>query len=129
METREIICIGCPLGCNVQVELDEGGIRTITGFTCKRGETYAEKEITHPMRIVTSTIKVNHGEKPLVSVKTRYEIPKGKIFQCMKEINEIEVDAPVAAGDILIENVAETGVAVIATKDVGVENFNTCAGL
>ncbi len=118
METRELICIGCPLGCRISVELNEGAIQGISGFTCKRGEVYARKEIINPERIVTSTIKVNQGDRPLVSVKTKKEIPKDKIFQCMKEINLIEVNAPVAIGDVLLVNAAETGVPVVATKDV-----------
>lgn len=118
MEIRELICIGCPLGCMVNVEIDNGEIKNISGYTCKRGEVYARKEITNPMRIVTSTIKVNHGEKPLVSVKTRGVIPKAKIFQCMEKINITQINAPVAAGDVIIADVAGTGVDVIATKDV-----------
>lgn len=118
MEKRELICIGCPLGCVVNVELVDGIIKDISGYSCKRGITYAQKEITNPMRIVTSTIKVTGGEKPLVSVKTKQSIPKNKIFDCMNEIRHVVAKAPVAAGDIIIENVAGTGVEVVATKDV-----------
>ena len=118
MEKRELICIGCPLGCVVNVELEDGTIKDISGYSCKRGITYAQKEIINPMRIVTTTIKVTGGEKPLVSVKTKQSIPKNKIFDCMNEIRRVVAKAPVAAGDIIIENVAGTGVEVIATKDV-----------
>lgn len=118
MEIKELICINCPLGCVVKVNIDDGEIKDITGYSCKRGITYAQKEITNPMRIVTSTIKVDGGEKPLVSVKTKQSISKNKIFDCMDEIRRVVVKAPVAAGDVLIENVAETGVEVVATKDV-----------
>ena len=119
MEMRELICIGCPLGCAVNVELEDGKIKNISGYTCKRGESYAREEITNPVRIVTSTMRVKNGDKPLVSVKTKSNIPKNKIFDCMRITNETAVDAPVKAGDILIDNVAGTGVPVIATKDVG----------
>ncbi len=118
MEIKELICISCPLGCVVKVEIDDGGIKNITGYSCKRGITYAQKEITNPVRIVTSTIKVDGGEKPLVSVKTKQSIPKNKIFDCMDEIRRMVVKAPVEAGDIIIENVAGTGVDVVATKEV-----------
>ena len=118
MEKRELICIGCPLGCVVNVELEDGTIKDISGYSCKRGITYAQKEIINPMRIVTTTIKVTGGEKPLVSVKTKQSIPKNKIFDCMNEIRQVVVKAPIAAGDIIIENVAGTGVEVVATKDV-----------
>ncbi|NMA65349.1 MAG: DUF1667 domain-containing protein [Clostridiaceae bacterium] len=118
MERIEKICIGCPLGCIVNVELEDGIIKNISNYSCKRGEVYARKEITNPERIVTSTVKVNGGERPLVSVKTKENIPKSKIFDCMKEINSIVVNAPIHLGDVLIENVAGTNVPIIATCSV-----------
>lgn len=123
MEKKELICIGCPLGCIVNVELEDGIIKHISGYSCKRGLTYAQKEITSPMRIVTSTIKVYGGDMPLVSVKTKQSIPKNDIFKCMEEIRRTIVKAPITAGDILIQNIAGTGVEVVATKDVGIERF------
>ena len=87
MEKRELICIGCPLGCPVTVTMDKETI-TVTGNTCKRGEDYAKKEVTNPTRIVTSSVRVNGGELAMVSVKTKEDIPKGKIFDCMAEIRE-----------------------------------------
>lgn len=118
IEKKELICIGCPLGCVVNVELEDGVIKNISNYTCKRGEVYARHEVTNPERIVTSTIKVNNGHRPLVSVKTKENIPKDKIFECMEEINKIVADAPVHIGDVLIENVAGTGIPVIATCDI-----------
>lgn len=118
METKELTCINCPLGCMVSVTLDQGEIIQITGNSCKRGEDYARKEITNPMRIVTSTILVLGGVSPLVSCKTKEDIPKQKISQCMEEIKVALVKAPVHIGDILIHNVAGTGVDVVATKDI-----------
>ncbi|WP_278910380.1 DUF1667 domain-containing protein [Enterocloster bolteae] len=86
MEKRELICIGCPMGCPLTVELENGEIKTITGYTCKKGETYARKEVTNPTRIVTSTVRVEGGRADMVSVKTREDIPKDKIFQCVKAL-------------------------------------------
>ena len=85
METRELICIGCPLGCPLTVRLD-GEQMEISGNTCKRGEDYARKEVQNPTRIVTSTVRVTGGDVEMVSVKTKEDIPKGKIFACMDEI-------------------------------------------
>ena len=118
MEKRELICIGCPMGCPITVTLENDEVKDVTGNTCPRGKTYAEKEVTNPTRIVTSTVKVEGGERPLVSVKTKEDIPKGKIFDCMKEINAITAKAPVKIGDVLLENVAGTGVPIVATKGV-----------
>ncbi len=117
MEKRELICIGCPMGCMVTVSLDDGKVCEVTGNTCKRGDVYARKEVTNPTRIVTSSVRVNGGTYPVVPVKTREDIPKGKIRDCMKALKEVVVDAPVKIGDVVLKNVADTGIDVIATKD------------
>ena len=96
----------------------EGEEINVTGNTCPRGADYAKKEVLSPTRIVTSSIRVNHGVIARVSVKTKSDIPKSKIFDVMEEIRSIRVEAPVAMGQVLIENCAGTGVDIIATKDV-----------
>lgn len=118
METRNIICIGCPLGCPLTITLDNNEIQSVTGNTCPRGDAYARKEITNPTRIVTSTVCVDGGNIPMVSCKTQTDIPKEKIFEVIEALKDLHVKAPVAIGDILIKDVAHTGVDVIATKDV-----------
>ena len=118
MDKRELICIGCPMGCMMTVSLEDGKVIEVTGNTCKRGDVYARKEVTNPTRIVTSSVRVSDGVFPVVSVKTKEDIPKGKIQECMKALQQVEVQAPVAIGDVVLENVADTGVDVIATKEV-----------
>ncbi|SCW80478.1 CxxC motif-containing protein [Lachnospiraceae bacterium C10] len=120
MEKRQLTCIGCPMGCQVSVTLEQGEVTEVTGNTCKRGEIYARKEVTNPTRIVTSTVRVNGGIEPVVSCKTAQDIPKGKIFDCCKALGELEVSAPVAMGDVLLRDVCGTGVDIIATKDLPV---------
>ena len=118
MSTRELTCIGCPLGCAITVTMDGSTVTAVTGNTCPRGEAYARKECTNPTRIVTSTVRVKGGHLPVVSVKTASDIPKGKIGECVKALKDICVEAPVHIGDIILENAADTGVNIIATKDV-----------
>ena len=118
METRELICIGCPMGCQLTVNMEDADNITVTGNTCPRGEAYGKKEVTNPTRIVTSSVKINDGTIARVSVKTENDIPKGKIFDIMKEIRDTTVTAPIHIGDVILKNVADTGVDVIATKDV-----------
>lgn len=119
MAVRELICINCPLGCPLKVELDDGGkVTGVSGNTCKRGEEYGRREVTAPTRTVTSTVLVVGGKAPVVPVRTRTDIPKGKIFDCMEAIRQAAVQAPVRIGGVVIENVAGTGVDLIATKDV-----------
>lgn len=118
MEKRELICIGCPLGCPVTVEFEGSEINSVTGHTCKRGEDYARKEVTNPTRIVTSTVMVEGGHLDMVSVKTNRDIPKGKIFDCVMALKGAKVKAPVHIGDVIVSNIAETGVDIVATKEI-----------
>ena len=121
METRNLICIGCPMGCMIEVKLENGEVVSVTGNTCKRGDAYARKEVTDPTRIVTSSVRVSGSKEGAVTVscKTRSDIPKGKIFDVVRDLKDVTVEAPVHIGDVIKENVAGTGVDMIATKDVG----------
>lgn len=119
MEARNLTCIGCPLGCPLTVEMTDNRILTITGNTCRRGADYARAEVTHPVRTVTSTVRVIDGIIPMVSVKTEQDVPKEKVMDVVESITHITVLAPIHRGDILLANAASTGVPIIATKDVG----------
>ncbi len=118
MEVRNLICINCPMGCPLTVEMDGDEVVNVSGNTCKRGDTYGRKEVTNPTRIVTSTVKVTGGEADMVSVKTKQDIPKGKIFECVKALKDVEVQAPVHIGDVIVSDVAGTGVDIVATRNV-----------
>jgi len=117
---KEITCIGCPMGCLVTVELEDGVVGSISGNTCPRGSEYAAKEITCPERIVTSAVAVDGGVFRVAPVKTANNIPKDKIFDCMAQVHAVLLHAPVKAGDVVIKNIADTGVDLIATRAVGV---------
>jgi CxxC motif-containing protein len=118
MERKELTCIGCPMGCQITVELENGEILSVTGNTCAIGDRYARNEVIHPERTVTSTAVVDGGDKPRVSVKTAGNIPKDKIFECMKAIDAVRVKAPVHIGDVIIKDVVGTGVDVVATRNI-----------
>lgn len=115
---KELTCIGCPMGCRVAVTMDGETILQVEGQTCKKGEIYARKEVTSPTRIVTSFVSVQGGTLPNVSVKTKEDIPKDSIFSCMKEIKRLQVQAPVSIGDVLLSDIAGTGVDLVATKNI-----------
>lgn len=118
METRELTCINCPMGCRITVTMNGDEIISVTGNTCKRGELYSRSEIKDPVRTVTTTIKISGGIYDRVSCKTKEPVPKTKIFEVMDEINKAECSAPVKTGDILISDCAGTGIPVVATKSV-----------
>lgn len=118
MEIKKLTCINCPVGCSLKVEMDGENVICVSGNTCRRGEIYARKEVTNPTRIVTSTVKVVNGTSGTVSVKTKEDIPKEKIFACVQALRGIEVQAPVHIGDVILGNVAGTGVDIVATRNV-----------
>ena len=86
MEKKELICIGCPMGCPLTVEMEGGAVLQVQGNTCPRGDAYGRKEVTNPTRIVTSTVRVTGGTLPMVSCKTRTDVPKGKIFDVVRAL-------------------------------------------
>ncbi|WP_297419837.1 DUF1667 domain-containing protein [Clostridium sp.] len=112
---RELICISCPKGCHLKVDEDR---LSVSGNSCLKGAEYGVNEVTNPVRIITSTVKVEGGEVPVVPVKTQRAIPKGLSMKCMEEINKATVSAPVRVGDIVIKNVLETGVDIVATRSI-----------
>lgn len=114
----QVVCIGCPLGCVVTAKKKEDGTLEISGNTCPKGEAYARSEFTSPVRMITSLIRVMDGNHKVVSVKTSAEIPKDKIFACMEEIHHAAASAPVHIGDVLISNVADSGIDIVATSEV-----------
>ncbi len=118
MEKTELICIKCPVGCMLSVTVQEDGTWEVKGNSCGRGEEYAHKELTNPTRIVTTTVRVRGGRQAVVPVKTRYDIPKGKVMECMEALREVEVAAPVFLGAVILSDAAGTGVDVVATKSV-----------
>lgn len=120
METRNLTCINCPMGCALTIEMEGNEVVSISGNTCPRGDAYGRKEVTNPTRIVTSTVRVTGGAADMVSVKTKQDIPKEKIFDCVKALKDVEVQAPVHVGDVIVSDVAGTGVDIVATRNVGI---------
>lgn len=113
---RELTCICCPVGCALTVNIADDNSVTVTGNRCPRGAAYGEKEVSNPTRIVTSTVRIEGYPDAVVAVKTASDIPKGKIGDCMKALAKVTATAPVHVGDIILENVADTGVNIVATR-------------
>ena len=117
-EERRLTCIICPKGCSLRVRLEAGRVTLVEGNHCKRGAQYAEKEVTNPTRIVTTIIPVRGGREKMLSVKTRTDIPKAKVQACMRALKNVTAEAPVQIGNVILADVAETGVDIIATKEI-----------
>lgn len=118
-EVRRFVCICCPIGCALEATRNGNSV-TVTGNTCKRGENYGIAEMTAPTRTVTSTVAVSGGNLTRVPVKTASPVPKPRIFDVLAEIKNKTVTAPVAIGDVIVKNVAGTGVDVVATRNIEV---------
>ena len=114
----EMTCINCPMGCLLNVTLENGQVTHVAGATCKKGIVYAEVECTNPTRIVTSTVPVRGGDLRLVPVKTGIAIPKNKMTDCLHSLKGIVLEAPVMIGDVVVKNVCGTGVDIVATRNV-----------
>ena len=115
---KEMICIGCPLGCPLSVEYIRKTIQSIDGNRCNVGLEYAEKEIFNPERTLTTTVKVKNGHLPLGSVRTSKPIPKNRIFDTMKLLANVEIEAPIRIGDEIVRNLFDTNVSIVATKNI-----------
>lgn len=118
MEKRELTCIGCPMGCQITVTLDGGEVKNVEGNTCRKGDQYARAEVTHPVRVVTSSVPAEGGEIAQVSVKTAGDIPKESIAAIMEALRDVRVTAPVRIGDVIVRDICGTGVDIVATRNV-----------
>ncbi len=113
---KELICIVCPKGCHLQVDEDRN--YAVSGNSCPRGEEYGRMELTHPTRVVTSTVRCTGGAHPRCPVKTEGPIPKELIFQAVRCLDGVELTAPVRTGDVVVADVCGTGVPFVATRDL-----------
>ncbi len=116
MGTKEIVCTTCPNGCRVQcVKTSEG--YSCSGNRCKRGETYALAEMTHPVRTVTSTVRTVFRDAPVISVRTNGAIPKELMLPAVQALRGVVVAERIGIGDVVLKNVLDTGVDYICTTD------------
>lgn len=111
---HDLICICCPRGCHLHVDSN----LVVTGNTCPRGAVYGKQEVSNPTRVLTSTVRIEGSNLPLCPVKTSSPIPKGKLFDAMKEVDEVRLVAPIKIGDVIIKDLCGTGISLIATRDM-----------
>jgi CxxC motif-containing protein len=115
---KMIICIVCPLGCEMKVSGDGKEVQMVTGQGCERGKTYAADEFLSPMRILTSSVKVTGAASPLVPVRSNGTVPQELLLECVEHLRHIELKAPVAMYDIIVPDILGTGVDIVATAGV-----------
>ncbi len=115
---KEYTCIICPTGCEITAEIVDGKILSMEGAICKRGHEYVNQELTNPHRNIASSILLENGVLPLVSVRLSKPIPKERIFDVMDLIKKARLKAPVSVGQVAIANVLGLDSDVIVTKNV-----------
>jgi O-6-methylguanine DNA methyltransferase len=117
-DIKNLICVSCPMGCRLEVTVENSEVLKVTGNQCARGVVYAKKEVVNPTRVLTSILPVRGGVEDMVSVKTQSDIPKSMLRECVASLKGVIVDAPIRLGDVIISNLCGTNVALIATKSV-----------
>ena len=115
---KEIICTVCPMGCHIRVTGEGDRIDSIAGFSCKRGETYGRNEFSHPVRILTSTVKLVNGAEALLPVRSETPVPKELMAECIEELRKITVKAPVRRHDVILPDILGTGIDIISSDTV-----------
>lgn len=123
-KTLQFNCTTCPSECllTVEVERDANGavaeVRSVTGNRCPRGDKFAHQELTCPMRVLTTTVAVSGGDEALLPVRTAEAIPLTLHAQAMNLLRGAVVDAPIRMGDIVLPNLLNTGIDLIASMDI-----------
>lgn len=118
LEKKHLTCIGCPMGCPLELIIVDGEIHEISGNDCNRGEDYARQEHTNPRRMVSTTMTCISGIWPRLPVKTAEAVPKDKVMAVVRALHSLKIEAPVQMGQVILNDVAGTGIAVIATRSL-----------
>ncbi len=115
-EQREFICVTCPVGCSIQATVEGDTLLEIHGQACQRGEAFVREELTAPRRMLTTTVRVTGGRLPLVPVRSSVPVPKGLMFDIARALRKVELLAPVADHQMVLENALGSGVDVVTSR-------------
>jgi CxxC motif-containing protein len=116
--TEKMICITCPMGCSIEVTREGQTLLSVDGNTCKRGEEYVRRELNDPRRMVATTVKVKDGIHPLVPVYTASAFPKPRIFDLLDKLRQVELEAPVEMGQVVLPNALDTGIDILTSREM-----------
>jgi len=120
-ETREFICVTCPVGCSIQAVVDGPVLIEARGNACKRGLAFVQEEITNPRRMLTTTVQLDGGARPLLPVHSSGPIPKQLLLQAAAALRKVHVAAPVDGGQVIVRDILGTGVDMVASCAVAAE--------
>jgi len=117
--TKTMTCIQCPRGCRLSVTIDaDGTLTSLSGNGCDLGPVWAKQEVEDPKRTLTTSVKVLRGAEDLVSVRTSAPLPRRLLAEALSVAKQLSIEAPVSLGRVVAENLAGTGVKLIATRRV-----------
>ncbi len=122
VEKKHFTCVICPLGCEIDVELQGGNVISMEGNKCQKGEEFVLQELEEPMRILTTTVPIKGAKWAMLPVRTDKAIPKRLLFKVIEQLADIELQAPVKMYDVILKNTAGTGANIVATRNMKREN-------
>ena len=117
-ENKHFTCVICPIGCEIDVQLEDGNVVSTEGNKCAKSEEFVLQELKEPMRILTTTIRIRGAKWAMLPVRTDEPIPKRLLFRVIKELANIEMQAPVKVSDVIIGDIAGTGANIVATRNM-----------
>ena len=120
MEERvlSMICVGCPVGCDLKVTVRDKELLSVEGNACPRAVQFARTEISSPVRVFATTVRVSGGRLPVCPVRSRGPVPKDRLFDISREVARLVVPAPVTIGQVILADACGSGVDIIATRDL-----------
>ena len=125
---REIICIMCPLGCRIKVQVEGKEVIHVEGERCKKGIKYAQQEVAFPGRILTTTVATDNPEMPLLPVRSNKALPRERLIDCMKIISKQSVKGSAILGQAVIENILGLGADIVACRTIPLQVPNIGKG-
>lgn len=117
-ENKHFTCVICPIGCEIDVQLEDGNVVSTEGNKCAKSEEFVLQELKEPMRILTTTIRIRGAKWAMLPVRTDEPIPKRLLFKVIEELANIEMQAPVKVSDVIIGDIAGTGANIVATRNM-----------
>ena len=117
-ENKVMICISCPIGCQLNVEVVEKTAMKVEGYTCKKGKKYAEQEVSDPRRMLTTTVSISGGLWSRIPVRSASAVPKDLVMKICRDLHRIQLQSPVKMGTVVLENAGETGISILAARSM-----------
>ncbi|MBR6106387.1 MAG: DUF1667 domain-containing protein [Oscillospiraceae bacterium] len=115
---KELICVNCPMGCRLTAVIENDTVVSVSGNRCPKGKAYAETECIRPERILTTTVRIMGGIHRVLPVISERELPLDRIFEAMEVLRTVQVQAPVAVGDVVVPDILGTGVSIVAARSM-----------